>query len=45
MRGHVLLTGALGGLGTAIAKTLVERGHQVVACDRPSVSLMVLVKR
>ncbi len=34
MRGHVLLTGALGGLGTAIAKTLVERGHQVVACDR-----------
>lgn len=34
MKGHVLLTGALGGLGTAITKTLVDQGHQVVACDR-----------
>ncbi|NNL87243.1 MAG: SDR family NAD(P)-dependent oxidoreductase [Myxococcales bacterium] len=33
-RGHVLLTGALGGLGTAIAKTLIDREHRVVACDR-----------
>ena len=32
--GHVLLTGALGGLGTAIARTLLDAGFEVIACDR-----------
>ncbi len=34
MRGHALVTGALGGLGTDIVKTLLEQGYDVVACDR-----------
>jgi 3-hydroxy acid dehydrogenase/malonic semialdehyde reductase len=33
-RGSVLLTGAAGGMGTAIAKALVEAGYQVVLVDR-----------
>lgn len=33
-RGAVLVTGALGGLGTAIAQTLCARGSTVLACDR-----------
>jgi acetoacetyl-CoA reductase len=33
-RGHALLTGALGGLGTAIAETLARSGIPVIACDR-----------
>ncbi|MEM7542768.1 MAG: SDR family NAD(P)-dependent oxidoreductase [Pseudomonadota bacterium] len=32
--GHVLLTGALGGLGTQITRTLLTRGYDIVACDR-----------
>ncbi len=35
-RGHVLLTGALGGLGTAIATGLIAHDHRIVACDRRS---------
>lgn len=33
-RGHVLVTGALGGLGTAIVARLLRDGAQVVAVDR-----------
>ncbi|MEA2625104.1 MAG: acetoacetyl-CoA reductase, partial [Candidatus Binatota bacterium] len=33
-RGAVLITGALGGLGTAIVERLLADGHSVVACDR-----------
>jgi NAD(P)-dependent dehydrogenase (short-subunit alcohol dehydrogenase family) len=33
-RGHALVTGALGGLGTAITRILLEQGYAVVACDR-----------
>ncbi len=33
-RGHALLTGALGGLGTAIAETLARADIPVIACDR-----------
>lgn len=33
-RGHVLVTGALGGLGTAITGHLLARQFSVVACDR-----------
>jgi NAD(P)-dependent dehydrogenase (short-subunit alcohol dehydrogenase family) len=33
-RGHALVTGALGGLGTAITANLLSAGHSVVACDR-----------
>lgn len=33
-KGHVLVTGALGGLGTAIVQRLVQEGAQVIACDR-----------
>ncbi len=33
-RGHALVTGALGGLGTAITEILLERGYDVIACDR-----------
>ncbi|MBI5616235.1 MAG: SDR family oxidoreductase [Gammaproteobacteria bacterium] len=33
-RGHVLVTGALGGLGTAIVKRLLYDGARVVATDR-----------
>lgn len=34
MRGHVLVTGALGGLGTAIVARLLRDGAQVIAVDR-----------
>jgi len=33
-RGHALVTGALGGLGTAMVRRLVRDGIPVVACDR-----------
>ena len=33
-KGNALLTGAAGGMGTAIAKALVEVGYQVVLLDR-----------
>ncbi len=45
MRGHALVTGALGGLGTAITKTLIERGHRVVACDRRGEDLEAWLER
>ena len=32
--GHTLITGALGGLGTAMVKHMAERGYDVIACDR-----------
>lgn len=32
--GDVLLTGALGGLGSAIALALLAQGHRLVCCDR-----------
>ena len=32
--GQVLITGALGGLGTAMTRRLLGEGHTVVACDR-----------
>ncbi len=33
-RGAAIVTGALGGLGTAITQRLLADGHDVVACDR-----------
>lgn len=33
-RGHVLITGSLGGLGTAMVQRLLSEGHSVIACDR-----------
>ena len=33
-RGHALVTGALGGLGTAITGLLLEQEYAVIACDR-----------
>jgi NAD(P)-dependent dehydrogenase (short-subunit alcohol dehydrogenase family) len=33
-KGHTILTGALGGLGTAITRALCAAGHQVIATDR-----------
>ena len=33
-KGYALVTGALGGLGTAITKGLLNNGYDVVACDR-----------
>jgi len=33
-RGHVLITGAVGGLGTAMTQRLLGEGHDIVACDR-----------
>lgn len=32
--GHVLITGAVGGLGTAMVQRLLREGYAVVACDR-----------
>ena len=34
LKGNVLLTGAAGGMGTAMAKTLVEAGYSIVLLDR-----------
>ena len=33
-RGHVLITGALGGLGTAMVRRLAADGHSIIATDR-----------
>ena len=33
-RGHALITGAIGGLGTAMTKKLVKQGIPVIGCDR-----------
>lgn len=33
-RGQVLVTGAVGGLGTAMVQRLLHEGHTIVACDR-----------
>ena len=33
-KGHALITGALGGLGTAMVRRLLSRGIPIVACDR-----------
>ena len=32
--GQVLITGALGGLGTAMVRRLLQEGHTIIACDR-----------
>src|SRR4249919_1873422 len=32
--GQVLLTGAVGGLGTAMTQRLLGEGHTIIACDR-----------
>ena len=34
IHGHVLITGAVGGLGTAMVRRLLQEGHTVIACDR-----------
>ncbi len=33
-RGHALITGAIGGLGTATTKKLISQGIPVIGCDR-----------
>jgi NAD(P)-dependent dehydrogenase (short-subunit alcohol dehydrogenase family) len=33
-KGHVLITGAVGGLGTAMVQRLLPEGYAIVACDR-----------
>ena len=33
-QGQVLITGAVGGLGTAMAQRLLQEGHAIIACDR-----------
>ena len=33
-RGHALITGAIGGLGTAMTKQLISQGIPVIGCDR-----------
>jgi NAD(P)-dependent dehydrogenase (short-subunit alcohol dehydrogenase family) len=33
-RGSALVTGAVGGLGSAITERLLREGHRVIACDR-----------
>jgi len=43
-KGCVLLTGAAGGMGTAIAKALVSGGHPVVLVDRDASRLDALAK-
>ncbi len=32
--GHVLITGAVGGLGTAMVRRLLGEGYAIIACDR-----------
>ena len=32
--GQVLITGAVGGLGTAMVHRLLGEGHTIIACDR-----------
>ena len=34
LQGHTLITGAVGGLGTAMVKRLLGEGHTIIACDR-----------
>jgi NAD(P)-dependent dehydrogenase (short-subunit alcohol dehydrogenase family) len=34
LRGQTLITGAVGGLGTAMTRRLLNEGHTIVACDR-----------
>lgn len=43
-KGNVLLTGAAGGMGTAIAKAMVDAGHRVVLLDRDEDRLMSLAQ-
>ena len=43
-KGSVLLTGAAGGMGTAIAKAMVDAGHRVVLLDRDEGRLMSLAQ-
>jgi 3-oxoacyl-[acyl-carrier protein] reductase len=34
LHGHTLVTGAVGGLGTAMVHRLLGQGHAIIACDR-----------
>lgn len=43
-KGCALLTGAAGGMGTAIAKALIAAGHPVVLVDRDAARLEALAK-
>jgi 3-hydroxy acid dehydrogenase / malonic semialdehyde reductase len=44
LKGNVLLTGAAGGMGTAIAKTLAEAGYSTVLLDRDEKKLAPLAQ-
>jgi 3-hydroxy acid dehydrogenase/malonic semialdehyde reductase len=43
--GNALITGAAGGMGTAIAKTLVDAGYRVVLADRDEARLKALADK
>lgn len=45
MAGAALVTGAAGGMGTAICAALIERGHRVVLVDRDEAALGALAAR
>ena len=39
LHGQVLLTEAVGGLGTAMTRRLLSEGYTIIACDRAGASL------
>jgi 3-hydroxy acid dehydrogenase/malonic semialdehyde reductase len=43
-KGNALITGAAGGMGTAISKALIEAGHAVVLLDRDAQKLAALAQ-
>jgi 3-hydroxy acid dehydrogenase/malonic semialdehyde reductase len=43
-KGNALITGAAGGMGTAISKALIEAGHAVVLLDRDEQKLAALAQ-
>lgn len=44
-RGNALITGAAGGMGTAIATALIEAGYKVILADRDETKLQALAQK